>query len=584
VMVDEAHRTQEGDLGRKMRNALPNAFLFGLTGTPINKVDKNTFWAFGAEEDANGYLSRYTFQESIRDNATLPLHFEPRLPDYHIDKESIDVAFKELANDLSEEDKNKLSQKAANMAVFLKSPERIKTITADIVEHFKTKVEPEGLKGMVVTPDRYACILYKEELDKMVGPEASAVVISSSANDDYDFKQKWSMDKDQQEKVIERFNDPDSPLKFLIVTAKLLTGFDSPILQTMYLDKSLKDHTLLQAICRTNRLFPNKSFGRIVDYFGVFDDTAKALAFDEETVKKVISNLQELLDQFPVWMSKCLAYFSDADRTLVGFEGLQAAQDCIDTNEKRDAFAKDFSTLARLWEALSPDPLLNEYEKDYKWLSQIYISVKPASDDNGRLLWHTLGAQTTALIHENIHVSGINQDMEEMVLDAEVIDDLMMKKDPRQAEKLIRILIGRFFKHGNNPLFKKLSERLEELRDKAEKGLINSIEFIKELCQIAKETLQAEKQTEPKEERKTAKAALTELFLELKTDTTPAIVERIVNDIDEIVRVVRFPGWQSSTVGEREVKRELRKILWTKYQIKDEELFVRAYDYIKEYY
>jgi type I restriction enzyme R subunit len=127
-MVDEAHRTQEGDLGRKMRNALPNAFLFGLTGTPINKADKNTFWAFGAEQDSGGYMSRYTFQESIRDNATLPLHFEPRLPNYHIDKESLDIAFKEMANDLSEEDRNKLSQKAANMAVFLKSPERVKTI------------------------------------------------------------------------------------------------------------------------------------------------------------------------------------------------------------------------------------------------------------------------------------------------------------------------------------------------------------------------------------------------------------------------------------------------------------------------
>jgi type I restriction enzyme R subunit len=237
-----------------------------------------------------------------------------------------------------------------------------------------------------------------------------------------------------------------------------------------------------------------------------------------------------------------------------------------------------------LWEALSPDPILNQFEKDYKWLSQIYISVKPASDDNGRLLWHALGAQTTALIHQHIHVTGINRDMEEMILDADVIDNLMTKKDPKEAEKVLKILASRLNKHGNNPLFKKLSERLELLRDKAERGLINSIDFIKELCNIAKETLQAEKQSETKEERKTAKAALTELFLELKTDTTPVIVERIVNDIDEIVRLVRFDGWQNSTVGEREVKRELRKILWTKYQIKDEDLFVRAYDYIKEYY
>ena len=584
VMVDEAHRTQEGDLGRKMRNALPNAFLFGLTGTPINKADKNTFWAFGAEQDSGGYMSRYTFQESIRDNATLPLHFEPRLPNYHIDKEGLDVAFKEMANDLSEEDRNKLSQKAANMAVFLKSPERVKTIAADIIEHFKAHVEPEGLKAMIVTPDRMACVQYKEALDILINPEASEVVISSSANDEFDFKQKYAMDKDKQEKVVEKFNDADSPLKFLIVTAKLLTGFDAPILQTMYLDKSLKDHTLLQAICRTNRLFPNKTFGRIVDYFGVFDDTAKALAFDEESIKLVITNLQELKDKLPEWMEKCLAHFTGVDRTLSGFEGLSKAQDCINTNEKRDAFAKDFSSLTKLWEALSPDPILNQFEKDYKWLSQVYTSVKPASDDNGRLLWHALGAQTTALIHEHIHVSGINHDMEEMILDAEVIDDLMNMKDPKQAEKVLKILISRLNKHGNNPIFKRLSERIEAVRDKAEKGLISSIEFIKELCQLAKETLQAEKGTEPETEQKNAKAALTELFLELKTDTTPAIVERIVNDIDEIVRVVRFDGWQNSTVGEREVKRELRKVLWTKYQIKDEDLFNRAYDYIKEYY
>jgi len=584
VMVDEAHRTQEGDLGRKMRNALPNAFLFGLTGTPINRAEKNTFWAFGAEQDKGGYMSRYTFQESIRDNATLPLHFEPRLPNYHIDKESLDIAFKEMGNELSEVDRNKLSQKAAKMSVFLNSPERISTIVNDIVEHFKRHVEPEGYKALIVTPDRYACIQYKEELDKLLSDETSEVVISTSANDEYEFKQKWSMDKDRQEKVLEKFNDPDSPLKFLIVTSKLLTGFDSPILQTMYLDKSMKDHTLLQAICRTNRLFPNKTFGRIVDYFGVFDDTAKALAFDEDSVNKVITNLQELSDQVPVLLAKCLNHFPNVDRSVPGFEGLQAAQQCINSNEKRDAFAKDFSSLTKLWEALSPDPLLNRYNEDYQWLSQVYMSVKPSSDEDGRLLWHALGAQTTALIHKNIHVDGINHDMEEMVLDADLIDELMNKKDSTQAQKLMKILESRLKKHGNNPVFKKLSERLEAIRDKAQKGLINSIEFIKKLCEIAKDTLQAEKSTETVEVRKNAKSALTELFLELKTDTTPVIVERIVTDIDEIVRITRFDGWQHSTVGEREIRRELRKVLWTKYQIKDEDLYNKAYDYIKEYY
>jgi type I restriction enzyme R subunit len=190
-----------------------------------------------------------------------------------------------------------------------------------------------------------------------------------------------------------------------------------------------------------------------------------------------------------------------------------------------------------------------------------------------------LGAQTTILIHEHIHVTGFHYDMEELILDAKVIDELMNKKDPRQAERVLKILISRLNKHGNIGMFRQLSERLEAIRDKAERGLINSIDSIKELCKIAKETLQAEKQVDSNEEQKSAKTALTEFFLELKTDTTPTIVERIVNDIDEIVRLVRFDGWQHSTFGEREVKRELRKLLWTKYQVKDEDLFNRAYDY-----
>ncbi len=168
VLVDEAHRTQEGDLGRAMRAALPNAFLFGLTGTPINKADKNTFWAFGEEEDEGGYMSRYTFHDSIRDEATLPLHFEPRLVDVHLDKDAIDTAmeaFKESA-DLTAEEADKLNKKSARMSAFLKSPERVEKVVADIAGHFKEKVAPHGFKAMIVTTDRFACDEYKQELDK----------------------------------------------------------------------------------------------------------------------------------------------------------------------------------------------------------------------------------------------------------------------------------------------------------------------------------------------------------------------------------------------------------------------------------
>lgn len=585
VMVDEAHRTQEGDLGRQMRAALPNAFLFGLTGTPVNRADKNTFWAFGAEEDEGGYLSRYTFHDSIRDDATLPLHFEPRLVDVHLDKEIIDQAFDDFKQEaaLSDEEADALNKKSAKMAAFLKAPERVAKIVEDIATHFREKVEPHGFKAMIVTPDRLACAQYKEELDKYFPAEASRVVISTSANDDWEFKQKWGMDKSQQEKVIDEFNDPLSDLNFLIVTAKLLTGFDSPILQTMYLDKSLKDHTLLQAICRTNRLFPQKHFGRIVDYFGVFDDMARALEFDEKSVQKIITNLSALREQLPEAMEAALSHFEVVDRSIEGFEGLEAAQNAINTNEKKDAFARDFKYLAKLWESLSPDSVLNQYHHDYKWLSQVFESVRPASSDIGKLLWFTLGAQTTKLIHENIHVGKINP-LEEYILDADVIEEIFNNPDAKNAKKLHKILARRFERQPGNPTFKKLSERLEELRNKAEQGLINSIEFVKELCKLAKETLQAEKELAQLIEEKTPQAALTDLFLEIKTDQTPAVVERIVTDIDAIVRIVRFPGWQKTASGEREVQKSLRKTL-LKYKLhKDQLLFDRAYGYIKEYY
>lgn len=585
VLVDEAHRTQEGDLGRTMRAALPNAFLFGLTGTPVNKADKNTFWAFGSEDDEGGYMSRYTFHDSIRDDATLPLHFEPRLVDVHVDKETIDKAmadFKESAA-LSDEEADALNQKSAKMASFLKSPERVSKIVEDIANHFKEKVAPHGFKAMIVTPDRHACVQYKEELDKYFPEEASVVVMSTSANDDFEFKQKWGIDKSQQEKIVEKFCDPTSQTKFIIVTAKLLTGFDAPVLQTMYLDKSLKDHTLLQAICRTNRLYPGKTFGRIVDYFGVFDDAAKALQFDEKSIKQVITNLFELREKLPHAVKDTLNHFEGVDRTLEGFEGLEAAQNAIKTDEAKDAFAKDYKYLSKLWESLSPDNILDLYYADYKWLSQVFESVKPASDNIGKLLWFSLGAQTTKLIHENVHVGDMHQ-LEEFVLDAEVIEDIFNNPDPKNAKILEKILIKRFKKHGLHPRFKKLSERLEALRDKAEQGLITSIEFVKELCKIAKETVQAEKKLEDEVQEKSPKSALTELFLELKTDQTPAVVERIVNDIDAIVRVVSFPGWQTTAAGEREVQKSLRKSL-LKYKLhKDQMLFERAYGYIKEYY
>jgi len=586
ALVDEAHRTQEGDLGMKMRAALPNAFLFGLTGTPINKRDRNTFYAFGAEEDERGYMSRYGFEESIRDGATLPLHFEPRLVDLHIDKEGIDQAFASLTGELSDLDKDQLAKTASKMAVLVKAPERIAAICSDIAHHYQDKVEPNGFKGMVVTFDQECCLLYKAALDGHLPPEASDVVISVSGKEKEDGRYKpYKRDRDAEEKLLDRYRDANDPLKLIVVTAKLLTGFDAPILQAMYLDKPARDHTLLQAICRTNRTFGNaKTHGLIVDYLGVFDDVAKALEFDEEGFRNVVSNIAALKDKLPAAVQKCLAYFPGVDRSVGGYEGLIAAQECLPNNTTRDAFAADYSVVSKLWEALSPDPVLEDHRSDYRWLSQVYESVKP-STGNGALLWHALGAKTIELIHENIHVGEIRDDLDELVVDADVLEAIMGSPNPDKKAKEIEIKVAaRLRKHLGNPRFRTLSERLEKLKERHEAGQLHSIAFLKELLDIARDVVAAEKDVPPEEDEDRGKAALTELFQEVRNNDTPVMVERVVNDIDEIVRVVRFPGWQQTSAGEREVKKALRGALF-KYKLhSDAELFEKAYGYIVQYY
>lgn len=591
VMVDEAHRTQEGDLGRQMRAALPNAYLFGLTGTPINKRDRNTFYTFGADEDEHGYLDRYSFEDSIRDGATLPLKFEARLIELHVDQAAIDEAYTHITGHLSEEDQANLAKMAANMAVLVKSPSRVARIVEDIVGHYHSKVEPNGFKAMVVTFDREACLLYKQAMDRLLPPEASDIIMTVNSRLDTTYR-PYDRTKDQEEAILDRFRSPHSSLKFLIVTAKLLTGFDAPILQAMYLDKPMKEHNLLQAICRTNRVYarppeePTKSHGLIVDYIGVFDDVAKSLNFDEGEMRRVVENISRLVDEFPAALEQCLAFFPKIDRRIGGFEGLIAAQDCLPTNEVRDAFAAEFSILVTLYEAISPNPILNPYKADYRWLSQVYESIKPTSG-HGKLLWHALGAKTLALIHENVSVMYIRDDLDTLVMDADFLAELLDQQNPKAIKKLEMKLVARLRKHANHPKFIALGLQLEELRRRHEQGIIASIEFLKVLLKIAKDVVRAEKEAESPTDATPEDqgiAALTELFREIQGANTPKVVERIVADLDEIVRIVRFPGWQSTNKGEREVKVALRKTL-AKYQLhKDNDLFDRAYTYIAEYY
>ena len=584
VMVDEAHRTQEGDLGEKMRLALPNAFFFGLTGTPINRTDKNTFRTFGAIEDRSGYLSKYSFSDSIRDGATLPLKFESVPIELHVKREQLDEEFEAMTENLTQEDRAELS-KRVTMKAIMYDKSRIKKVCEHIAQHYKEKIEPNGYKGQIVVYDRECCLTYKEELDKILGSEISTIVMDTN-NDKADRYKTYRRDKDEERKILDSFRDSTSPLKLIIVTSKLLTGFDAPILQAMYLDKPMKDHNLLQAICRTNRTYNDgKTHGLIVDYIGIFDNVAKALQFDETSMRAIITNIDEIKTQIPLLLNKCLNYFMGVDRTIKGWEGLSAAQECLPTDNEKDKFGADYRVLNRAWNSISPDLSLTPFKTDYIWLSQIYDSIRPAGGQ-GALIWAALGEKTMELIHDNIEIGEIHSDNDILMLDAELIDNFINKQtDVKKTAKKIEIdLIAKIRKYSNDPKFQQLGEKVEKLKEKHEQGLITSIEFLKQLLELAREAAEAEREIIPSEKIDKGKAALTELFNGIKTPQTPIIVERLVNDIDNIVKIVRFNGWQNTTAGRQEIKKALRSVIWIKYQIRDKEVFDKAYSYIEQYY
>lgn len=587
LLMDEAHRTQEGDLGKKMRTALPNAFFFGLTGTPINRNDHNTFACFGAEEDEYGYISKYTFQNSVDDGATLELNFKTVPVEMHLNEERLQEEFDQLTDQISEEDKQELTRRTS-VEAFFTADKRIQEVCRYIVGHFRENVEPSGMKAQVVVYNRDCCIKYKKALDALLGTDDQTTIVMHTAGDKADDYKAYKRSRQDEQKLLNEFRDPLSPLKFVIVTSKLLTGFDAPILQCMYLDKPMKNHTLLQAICRTNRKYnENKKCGLIVDFVGVFEDVARCLAFDEESIKTVIKNMEEIKRLIPTFMQECLDFFPGVDRTIGGWEGLTAAQQCLKDEAVKTKFARHFARLSKAWEIVSPDQSLAEYQNDYTWMAQVYQSVRPVS--GGNLIWALLGAKTIEIIHNNIDTIDIGRPLEDLVVDAEVIDAVLedekkVQKKIVEIEKMLRLRLGQ---HKGDPKYKKFAEKLDELRERMEQNLISSIDFLKQLLEMARDLLEEEKHVEqPVDKRAQARAALTDLFQSIKTEDTPIIVEQVVNDIDnEVVNIIRqFTDAFKSVTARREIKKKLRSILWVKYQIKDNEVFERAYQYIEMYY
>ena len=595
VFVDEADRTQDGDLAQYMRDALPNAFFFGLTGTPIIDKKRNTFTTFGAKEDGDaGELHRYSMEDSIDDKTTLPLHFEEVEVEYKFDNE------KEFQNALSlikggatDKEEAILAQKAARLHQFLISQKVIEKKAKKIVEHFLANHESAGFNAMIVAHNREACVRYKDAIDKILPPEESEVVMTMAQNDPQEWYERFDKSREEIIKIQEDFSNKNHPLKILIVTQKLMRGFDASILQVMYLDKLLKDHGLLQAITRTNRPKKGKHNGVIVDYIGVFDNMKKALTYDYEKISNVVQNIQKLADEFPKIIKRASSYFVDLDRNLQGFEKLSASQDClygasritgnldddIKSTIRKESFATDFVILHRFWDILHPRFTNSAQVEEYKFLTQIYTSISRSKGANVKI-WKKLGPKTEKLIQDNIDVT-LRDNLEVLVMDENLIKKIKEGLAPHNP-KSIEIFITRRINHDpSDPKFVDIFEKLQKLKDKYNQKLLDNNQLLEELLDLARQVIEIEKDIEQNKETN-KKNALTRIFEKSKISSQE--IEEIVKEIDDIITTERFDGWQNTINGTKLVKQKLFQILYKHKLGEDEELLEKAYLYVREHY
>ncbi len=331
-----------------------------------------------------GYLDKYAIAESIEDGTTVKLNYMLAASDLRVDREVLEREFLNLAEAAGVSDLDELNailDRAVQLKEILKAPARIDRIAECIAEHFQNTVEPMGFKAFLVGVDREACALYKQALDKHLPTEYAEVVYSEDSRDS-ELMKSFHRTSGQEKEIRKNFLNKDAQPKILIVTQKLLTGFDAPILYCMYLDKPMRDHVLLQSIARVNRPYEDadglvKPAGFVLDFVGIFENMKKALAFDSDEVESVIQNIEVLKEAFAKMMRE------DAQQYLRFAEGSddkakEQAIEHFDDKDVRETFFTFFKQVQNLYNILSPDAFLQPFIEDYQALVSLYGLIRNA--------------------------------------------------------------------------------------------------------------------------------------------------------------------------------------------------------------
>lgn len=484
AFIDEGHRSQYGTMAGQMKSILKNAFFFSLTGTPISKRGKDTYLEFSYPPEEK-YLDRYFITDSIQDGFTVKLVYQPRLEkEVHLKKDMLgtflEVEFEELSDDVRDNVEEGVKKRLNAINMFLENPKRIELIAKDIAMHFKENVDGT-YKAMVVAASRKACAYYKEALDKWLPKEYTEVVMTYNERSDteviqlriaearemYGNKEIDEIRKD----VVEKFKEEEYP-KILIVTDMLLTGFDAPVLQTMYLDKPLKEHRLLQAIARTNRPYKGiKEAGIILDYIGILREFRRAFEiYSEEEIKGALSGMESLRDDFNILIDDLLALFSDLPKNNYDRQTmLKAIQILTTDDENSKKFIEDYRELRKIFEVLGPAEIKVERFSDYKWLSSIYtfyMNTVLQSQLGYEMYVQKYFEKTLRYVHKTTELENLRKDLPAVSFDENYLRDLEEKvKSKEEKAASIVFTLNRLVlveKH-KNPVYESLTDKVERI-------------------------------------------------------------------------------------------------------------------------
>lgn len=560
VLVDEAHRTTGGTLGNFLMGALPNAIYIGFTGTPIDKTSygKGTFVVFG-RDDPDGYLDKYSVAESIEDGTTLPLHYTLAPNELRVDRDTLEKEFFSLTeaegmNDI--EELNKVLERAVNLRNMLKKPDRIAKIAKHIAEHYKEYVEPLGYKSFVVGVDREACAFYKRELDKHLPTEYSEVVYSSGLNDS-DILSKYHLSEEKEKQIRKDFRNPNKLPKILIVTEKLLTGYDAPVLYCMYLDKPMRDHVLLQTIARVNRPYEDKTgkskpSGFVLDFVGIFDNLEKALMFDSYDIEGVVNDIELLKERFKEMITGV------GQGYLLILEGeerdkqIEVVLSYFRLEEKREVFYQFYKELSQIYDIISPDAFLRPYLHDYETLADMYRVVKECYE-NRIVVDKDFSKKTAQLVQEHTHSGDIQLSLDIYELNEDIIQKIE-ESNQSDIEKVFNLIktIEREVEKIKQPFLIPIGEKAEAIVEMFKRRQITTQNALEKLKHLAAEANQAIKERK----EKNIPDDVFSIYWTLKTEGLDE-PESKANDMFDILK--SYPHYKISEAHERKIRSELYK-------------------------